>query len=391
MRFSLFLYPRLNYHFPFFRMFFAWLKGCFLPDTIAFEELEDRQSVFFTNSGRTGLRLLLSSLQLKKGAKIGVQVYNCDSVFNAIIRAGYEPVFIDINHLYQMSLADLQRKVELLDALIVTHLFGFPVDLLPFRQVVGDRPILEDVSHGLFASLNQKALGNKGDAAFFSLGLGKFPNFGGGGFVKINNRGLLASFLQEYDRLEAPSVGGGCKTVFKLLGMAVLHLPFIFGLIGWQVKRRFRRTQRKWKEAKGALSLRRALFLQAGYFRKKAAIQNSHGRELLDKLRRSLNFLSPSLGDGYFKDYNPSFFLFPVQVKAPALFVTFMREQGFEVGTHFGKAIEWAVAYGYQEGSCPKAEKMIPQMVTLSCGYYLSPKVFTRMVNICLSYQPHSI
>src|SRR4051812_21540193 len=82
--------------------------------------------IYFANQARVSLRVLLSSLGLKKDAVIGVQAYNCINVFESIERAGYKALFIDVNDDYVLDLKDLANKINTVDALIVTHTFGIP-------------------------------------------------------------------------------------------------------------------------------------------------------------------------------------------------------------------------------------------------------------------------
>ena len=84
---------------------------------------------YYLNHARTGLRIALSALGLPIGSKIGVAAYNCYTVMNAIIEAGYEIVFIDIDDNFHLDLNDLQHKKAKIDALIVTHFFGLPENI----------------------------------------------------------------------------------------------------------------------------------------------------------------------------------------------------------------------------------------------------------------------
>src|SRR5712691_8289746 len=53
--------------------------------------------VYLTTSGRASLYLLLKSLGLRPGSRIGVPLFVCDAVFEAVVRAGHRPVFLDVD------------------------------------------------------------------------------------------------------------------------------------------------------------------------------------------------------------------------------------------------------------------------------------------------------
>ena len=95
-----FLKPRLNYSF-FIKYFLYSIYSLFkIKDVKNFNlsdlyDLYNTKNIYFTNQARTALRISLSSLNLDQKSKIGVQVYTCPTVFEAITRAGFELVFID--------------------------------------------------------------------------------------------------------------------------------------------------------------------------------------------------------------------------------------------------------------------------------------------------------
>jgi len=88
----------------------------------------NNSEIYFTNYARTSLRLALSSLNLKKGAKVGVQAFTCHTVFEAIVKADMEPVFIDIDKTFTLDFKDLKKKVSLGNIKI-----AFELDLKPIR------------------------------------------------------------------------------------------------------------------------------------------------------------------------------------------------------------------------------------------------------------------
>ena len=41
-----------------------------------------------------------------------MQVYTCHAIFKAIIKAGHQPVCIDINYSFQLDIEDLKNKLD---------------------------------------------------------------------------------------------------------------------------------------------------------------------------------------------------------------------------------------------------------------------------------------
>lgn len=81
------LTPRLNYDFSLFDL----LSGLSSvnKDTHSFELVRDlfnSNEVYFTNHARTGLKLIIDSLDLPNSSKIGVQAYTLIRYFNLLIR-----------------------------------------------------------------------------------------------------------------------------------------------------------------------------------------------------------------------------------------------------------------------------------------------------------------
>ena len=56
-------------------------------------------------------------------------------------------------------------------------------------------------------------------------------------------------------------------------------------------------------------------------------------------------------------------FMLIVKTENPMALLKQFAEHGVETATHFGRAIEWATEFGYQLGSCPKAEKLVNHLL----------------------------
>jgi len=141
-------------------------------------------------SGRESLYLILQALGMRRGSRIGVPLYCCDAVFVAIAAAGHHPVFLDVDlNTYGLDEESVWRNRSRLDALIVVHTFGYPVNLGRIQDALGnhDVPVIEDCAHSLFSEYMGVPTGSWTQASFFTFGPHKPAATGGGGLLVVNN------------------------------------------------------------------------------------------------------------------------------------------------------------------------------------------------------------
>ena len=231
------LIPRFNLDYKF-NDFIHGFQSIFTRNCIKMTCLYNifgKKLFFFTNTGRTSLYLILKALNFPKGAKIGVPLYSCTVVFDAILKAGYVPYFIDIGiDNYTLAPDDLAKKIDLLDAIIVIHTFGRPAEITEISHIAGDVPIIEDCAHSLFSEYNGKQTGLLGFASFFSLG--KYLSNGGGGMTLINNNNnnnnnnFIDEFERELNTLESFTLMAEIKNPLVTYIYSILHHRPWFGL-----------------------------------------------------------------------------------------------------------------------------------------------------------------
>ncbi|RLC74472.1 MAG: hypothetical protein DRI61_16565, partial [Chloroflexi bacterium] len=145
-----------------FKDYYNGVKTIFKNDNFDLKPLEPlfgKRTFFFTNSGRSSLYVILKALNLPKGSKIGVPLYSCTVVFDAIVKAGHVPCFIDIDFdNYTMDPYDLEEKIDDLSAVVVIHTFGRPADMDRIRKIADDKPVIEDCAHSLLSEYKGKKL-----------------------------------------------------------------------------------------------------------------------------------------------------------------------------------------------------------------------------------------
>lgn len=375
--------PRLNFHFTL-ADFFRALHGLFISKESTVKEklatVFPNSELFFTNHARTGIRLVLNSLQLPVNAKIGVLVYNCHTVFESIKQAGFTPVFIDCTNSYTMDTVDLAVKEYMLDGLIVTHLFGIPAKMDEIIKIMKGKPIIEDCAHSFMSKYKKKYLGTYGIAGVFSFGQSKFPSSGGGGFVIINNKIITQKFkLLQSDLLEQKKIMQ-LVSILKVFITAIMLNKYLYGNITKRIKDKYgskidvnsKFSFKEFKVNKGFLKVFESRLLN------------------IDKYITKQNFNSKSIQDSivFFRneiEKNPNLnatFMYPIRTRNPEQLIKLALNNGFELGMHFSEAIVWAKNYGYINNNCPTAEHLIAKTITIPSHYKMTNKNLKLLINI---------
>lgn len=145
-------------------------------------------------SGRASLEWLLRNLRTQK-TQVLVPAFTCSVVEKAISESGLTCHPYDFSEkigLYNWkSILETSSDVA---AIIVTHLFGSPIDFEDLTDICKRKniAIIEDCAHCLGGTLNGLAAGSLGDASIFSFNYDKPVSLGWGGVACINNTDLFS-------------------------------------------------------------------------------------------------------------------------------------------------------------------------------------------------------
>ena len=145
-------------------------------------------------NGTDALEIALSSLNLKKKSKILVPCNSFIATAEAVIRCGFEPVFIEYDYDTFVINAEIVKKYisNEVSAIIAVHLYGQAVDIDSIKKITKNKiKIIEDCAQAHGASYKGKKVGSIGDIGCFSF----FPSknlgaFGDGGCITLNNKKL---------------------------------------------------------------------------------------------------------------------------------------------------------------------------------------------------------
>lgn len=386
MKFQPGLIPRFNNDYNF-NDFLYGIKSIFTSNYLGLNRLSvafDNGDFFFTNNGRSSLFVILRSLNLPSNSKVGVPLYSCIVVFDAIIKAGYIPCFIDIDFSnYTMDPRDLKNKISELSAIVVIHTFGRPADMDEIKKVANGIPIIEDCAHSLLSEYKGKKTGTMGVASFFSLA--KYISAGGGGMIIINNKELLENVNKEMSLLSKHEKLNEIKhSIFVYFYSFLYHKPWFGGFafsIASSLDKKVDISDKKGFEAAKVKKSDLSVFLKKmETFRNKVELQRKNSLILLNELHYTGLILPLEKKDSW-----SNYFLFPIFFNSKEKrdkACEYLKEKGIDTAKLYNMVPEIArTLYGYKS-DCPNAEKLANSVLTIPNNYSLTAKEILKISNI---------
>ena len=194
--------------------------------------LSDNKKTFWLNGATAALSIMLKALDLPAGSGVGVPIYTCVTVFEAVASAGLRCVFIDIDpETFGFDIKSLKNSREQLAAVIMVHTFGFAGDIKAIKEVVGDLPIIEDCSHALYCFRNNRHVGLQGVAGVFSFNIHKPLSAGGGGLLVVNDPSYHPMVKQLFERIPKDGFWCDLRTTLKLFFKSAAFRAPWYGLL----------------------------------------------------------------------------------------------------------------------------------------------------------------
>jgi dTDP-4-amino-4,6-dideoxygalactose transaminase len=186
---------------------------------------------------------------LKKGSKIILPAYSCNEFTKAILLAGLEPVYVDIDAEYRMNKA-LVEEVCLDDVLgvLVVNNTGFAAENEAIRCYCDEKEIfcIEDAGYTLFGiSPEGNKFGSMGHVSIINMSEGKIIPAGGAAWVvndasaldsaaylrnklaQVSKRSLFSEALQLFIyKVGASALGFHAYSLLKQAGLGDLKARF---------------------------------------------------------------------------------------------------------------------------------------------------------------------
>jgi len=383
------LIPRFNLDYNF-KDFCYGVKSIFQSDEFDLKPLESifgKKTFLFTSYGRSSLYVILRALNLPKGSKVGVPLYSCTVVFDAIVNAGLVPCFIEVDDNYTVDpedleekIEDLEEKIEDLEAVVVIHTFGRPADMDKIREIAGGKPVIEDCAHSLLSEYKGKKTGTLGDASFFSLA--KYISAGGGGMTIVNNDGLADKLQREIDTLKKPSVLNNVKHSFIVYMRSFFYHKPWFGLfalpIGLSIEDKVDLTTKRSFEVAGINKNDLSLMLKklAG-FKRNVEMQRKNSFFLIEELKDS-SVILPYEG----KDTYCNYYFFPIRFEDKEerdSVSDSLRDKGIDTSKLYSETpLKAKQYYGYR-GDCSNTENCADTLLVIPNYYTLKEKELIKI------------
>ncbi len=362
-----------------------------MPHAVAFE------------SGRTSLASLLQTSALSLGDEVLLQAYTCVAVPNAVLWAGFKPVYIDCEkETLTMSPGDLEKKITpRTKAVIIQYTFGQIGKLEELIAIAREYKliIIEDSAHVIHGGHNNQLLGTWGDASFISFGRDKALSGVFGGLALLRDDGWAKRLREKQKGYPLPDRGWVLKQLLhpvitlkvKLLydvggfGKLLFCIVRKLSLISKSVEPEERYGQKpefifhRMPNALALLILRQ--YEKIGRFnihRKKVAAFYA------EALKQYENCGLPPPDDSV------NYLRFPLRVENPKELIRLARLEKIYLGDWYQDAIApQGVNYEaiqYQRESCPVAEEVAKASVNLPTDIHISFGSAGRVIHVVESY-----
>jgi dTDP-4-amino-4,6-dideoxygalactose transaminase len=300
-------------------------------------------------------------LRLRPKARVGVPILTHPVVWQTIVAAGMEPVFLDTDPMtFGLSLADLRKKKDQLDCLILVHAFGYPADFDAVAEIMGDKPILEDCAHALGSTDRGRPLGSLGDGSFFTFLFSKPLSAGGGGCAITRHQALADDVARQLrEGREQTPFHGLCDAMEKLLVSLAYRKPCYRLLTLLTYSRFYRRAASEVSyRVSPSLRMRRTDWGVVASQLRKWNVDSEREPEFWVEIRKRLP-------EGWHIPPEPEWgewnhWLLPVcgpTHDATAQGISRLRSHGVGARLIYIYSPEGGRAYGYS-GDCPEAERL---------------------------------
>ena len=187
-----------------------------------FSKMHDSEYGVSVNSCTSGLIAAVGALGCEPGDEVIVPALTMSATATAAVIFNCVPIFADVNPITS-SIDPLSVKKLITSrtkAIIVTHWFGYPVDMDPILKIARkyNISIIEDCAQAPLATYKGKKVGTLGDIGVFSLNYHKHIHTGEGGIALTNNKKLAERMQLIRNHGEAVVARKPTKDFRNLLG-----------------------------------------------------------------------------------------------------------------------------------------------------------------------------
>ena len=185
-----------------------------------FSQYNSRKFGVAVSSGTAALEVAIKSLNLKKNSEVIIPSFSIIATALCVVKCGLKPILVDCSlSTWNMDPEKVLRKIsKKTSAIIITHIYGLPVDLQKIMNVAKRKniKIIEDAAEVIGLKYKNRMCGSFGDVSTFSFYANKHITTGEGGMIVTNKKDIYEkckslrnlSFSKSYfDRYNHDDIG----------------------------------------------------------------------------------------------------------------------------------------------------------------------------------------
>ena len=185
-----------------------------------FSKYNSRKFGVAVSSGTAALEVAIKALNLKKNSEVIIPSFSIIATALCVVKCGLKPILVDCSlSTWNMDPEKVLRKIsKKTSAIIITHIYGLPVDLQKILNVAKRKniKIIEDAAEVIGLKYKNRMCGSFGDVSTFSFYANKHITTGEGGMIVTNKKDIYEkckslrnlSFSKSYfDRYNHDDIG----------------------------------------------------------------------------------------------------------------------------------------------------------------------------------------
>ena len=185
-----------------------------------FSQYNSRKFGVAVSSGTAALEVAIKSLNLKKNSEVIIPSFSIIATALCVVKCGLKPILVDCSlSTWNMDPEKVLKKIsKKTSAIIITHIYGLPVDLQKIMNVAKRKniKIIEDAAEVIGLKYKNRMCGSFGDVSTFSFYANKHITTGEGGMIVTNKKDIYEkckslrnlSFSKSYfDRYNHDDIG----------------------------------------------------------------------------------------------------------------------------------------------------------------------------------------
>ena len=157
-----------------------------------FAKFHKKKYAISVSNGTAALEVALKSLNLKKGSEIIIPAFSIISTALCVVKNNLKPILVDVDlDTWNMNPEEILKKINSkTKAIIITHIYGFPVDMSRVLKIAKRKKIfiIEDAAEVIGQRYKNRLCGSFGDVSTFSFYANKHITTGEGGILLTDSK-----------------------------------------------------------------------------------------------------------------------------------------------------------------------------------------------------------